>query len=138
MKEKKPMTFIMGTIRERKVVRMTKEHMKHLLLKHDGIGVQIEKEGSSQFYFYENFGDSDGMDRAYRHFLQIHGDKITFYTSSWAKQSEIKNWMEIYNAEPGEEKSKVIAEKIRDWTDYSFEDALEQVIQNRIDYLAIR
>lgn len=74
---------------------MTKNEMRTKLCLNDGVGVEVTDEHGTFFYFYENFANDDGISRAYRHFN--HGEKLSFYSSTWAKQEQFKVFFELYS-----------------------------------------
>lgn len=76
---------------------LDKNGMRTKLLLNDGIGVEVldPSNNSVCFYFYENFKNDDGIARAYRHFN--HGEHLTFYSRTWARQSQFKEYMELYS-----------------------------------------
>lgn len=118
---------------------MTKEHMLFLLRNHDGVGVEVQHKGSIIYYFYENFNQDDGIRRACKHFC--NGENLTFYTASWAKKKEIALYMEQYRSNEEETKKEYylqfIAEKIKEWTNCTLAEALNQVATDNVNYLAI-
>lgn len=137
--------------------------MKTKLCLNDGVGVEVKNENGTFYYFYENFKNDDGMDRAYRHFN--NGEKLTFYSSTWAKQTQFKEYMELYknmvqiadtaekemlNDYTNAEKEAAfdaaykrefdylmfLCEKLIEWTKCDFHDAKKQIITQQIKWLS--
>lgn len=140
---------------------MTKNEMRTKLCLHDGVGVEVTDSMSTVYYFYENFANDDGISRAYKHFN--HGEKLTFYSSTWAKQSQFKDYMILYNRmveianiadrelqeHPQSERSEkrfiaaherqlnylgFLCKRLSEWTKCSFDEAKKQIITNQIHY----
>ena len=140
---------------------MTKDEMRTKLCLHDGVGVEVTDSMSTVYYFYQNFANDDGISRAYKHFN--HGEKLTFYSSTWAKQSQFKDYMILYNRmveianiadrelqeHPQSEKAEkrftvaherqlkylgFLCKKLIEWTKCSFDEAKKQIITNQIHY----
>lgn len=140
---------------------MTKNEMRTKLILNDGIGVEaINENGESHFYFYENFED-DTISRIYRHFPN---EQLVFYSQTWAKQLQFKEYMQLYGemvefanqaekeyeADPlSKEKEQsfneaykrefnymmFLASKLIEWTNCSFDEAKKQVITGQVHYL---
>lgn len=140
---------------------MTKDEMRTKLCLHDGVGVEVTDSMSTVYHFYENFANDDGTSRAYKHFN--HGEKLTFYSSTWAKQPQFKDYMNLYNrmleianiadkelqehpqSERAQQRFKTTYERqinylgflcktLIEWTKCSFDEAKKQIITNQIHY----
>lgn len=142
---------------------MTKNEMRTKLCLNDGVGVEVKDASGTFFYFYENFKNSDGISRAYRHFN--HGEKLTFYSASWAKQEQFKEYLELYNKivsladeaekayeqDPENEEAEklfdetykrqfdymmFLCQKLIKWTGCNFDSAKKQINTNSISWSA--
>lgn len=137
--------------------------MKTKLCLNDGVGVEVTDEHGTFYYFYENFKDDDGISRAYRHFN--HGEKLVFYTPTWAKQVQFKQYMLLYknlveNADAAEKAYEMYPESkelesefdktykrqfdymmflcktLMDWTGCDFNSAKRQINTDQISWLS--
>ena len=137
--------------------------MKTKLCLNDGVGVEVTDEHGTFYYFYENFKNDDGISRAYRHFN--HGEKLAFYSPTWAKQTQFKEYMELYKkmvaladeAEKAYEQAPeskeaeqlfdetykrqfdymmFLCNKLIEWTGCNFDSAKKQIITNQISWLS--
>ena len=144
---------------------MTKKEMQTKLCLHNGVGVEVTDQNGTFYYFYENFEGDDGISRAYRHFN--HGEKLCFYSTIWAKQTQFKEYMELYKkmVDLANEAEKAYAEapesteaeksfdeaykrefdymmflckKLIEWTDCNFHEAKKQVIVNSIRWSSFK
>lgn len=142
---------------------MTKNEMKTKLCLNDGVGVEVTDKNGTFYYFYENFKDDDGISRAYRHFN--HGEKLVFYSPTWAKQTQFKEYMELYKkmvvladeAEKAYEQAPenkeaeqlfdetykrqfdymmFLCNKLIEWTGCNFDSAKKQINTNQISWLS--
>lgn len=112
--------------------------MKMCVSENSGVGVEVD----GLIYFYEDFDNDDGINRAYRHF---GSDKqMTFYSMTWARQRRIKEFMDLYKTmvanneeERADRLAKVIAKYIAKWSGCTIEKALEQIENMQVSYLAI-
>ena len=140
---------------------MTKKEMRPKILLNKGVGVEVTDANGTFFYFYEDFENDSAISRIYRHFNR--GEKITFYSSTWAKQSQFKEYMELYSSmckladiaeleyakEPeNTEKEKAfdkaykrefdymmfLIKTLTEWTNCSFGDAKKQIITGQVHY----
>lgn len=152
-----------GIKKKMEVLDMTKKEMRTKLCLNDGVGVEVTDASGTFFYFYENFENSDGISRAYRHFN--HGEKLTFYSASWAKQEQFKEYLELYNKivsladeaekayeqDPENEEAEklfdetykrqfdymmFLCQKLIKWTGCNFDSAKKQINTNNISWLA--
>lgn len=106
----------------------------------DNSGVGVEVDGL--LYFYEDFGNDDGVSRAYRHFGT--SKKMVFYSMSWARQRRIKEFMNLYKTmienhetERASNLAKVITKYIVKWSGCNEEKAMEQIKAMQVSYLSI-
>lgn len=142
---------------------MTKNEMKTKLCLNDGVGVEVTDENGTFYYFYENFKDDDGISRAYKHFN--NDESLIFYSSTWAKQTQFKEYLELYKkmveladeaekayeqAPESRESEKLfdetykrqfdymmfICNKLVEWTGCDFNSAKKQVSTNQINWLS--
>ena len=119
---------------------MTKNEMKTKLCLYKGIGVEVTDKNGKFYYFYEDFAGDAGMNRAYRHFNK--GEKLVFYSSSWARQEQFKEYMEHYRKmEKGTEKQleyiRFLAGKLAQWSSLDMMAAAKQIILERVSYSLI-
>lgn len=113
--------------------------MKMCASDNDGVGVEVD----GLIYFYEDFGNDDGIGRAYRHFGT---DKpMTFYSMAWARQRRIKEFMNLYKTmrdnhetERADGLAKVITKYIVKWGGCSNETAVRQIETMQVSYIINR
>ena len=142
---------------------MTKNEMRTKLTLHKGVGVEVAGTHGPIYYFYEDFDGDDGISRAYKHFN--HGESLTFYTGTWAKQSQFKEYMNLYNRmvyiadiankefdqNPESERAEkrfneaynrqvnylaFLCKQLINWTGCTFDSAKQQIITNQVRYSA--
>ena len=118
---------------------MTQNEMRTKLLLNDGIGVEVKYNENTFYYFYENFEGDDGITRAYKHFN--HGEKLTFYSAHWAKQSQFKEYMNLFNTmEPNTERYTkyvtFLVKQLTEWSTLDAQTAEKQIVTNQISYLS--
>lgn len=143
---------------------MNKDEMMKKTALYDGVGLEVTDPNGTSYYFYENFEGDDGISRAYRHFNK--GEKLVFYSQTWARQTYFKQYMETYkklveesnNAEKdffanpysinAENTFKeayfkqieylfVMCRRLIDWTKCDFESAKKQIITDTVLYSRI-
>lgn len=118
---------------------MTKNEMKTKLILNKGVGVEVTDSNGTFYYFYEDFEGDDGISRAYKHFR--NGEKLVFFSSRWAKQTQFKEYMEHFRGmEQGTEKQvnylTFLADKLSQWSSLDKQTAAKQIIMNQVQYSA--
>lgn len=74
---------------------MDKSEMRAKLLNNSGVGVRVKDARGIFYFFYQDFINDDARMRALRHFKDA--DSIKFFSVSWARQSQFKEYMRLYN-----------------------------------------
>lgn len=142
---------------------MNKNEMRTKLCLNDGVGVEVTDVNGTFYYFYENFTNDDGISRAYKHFN--HGEKLTFYSTTWAKQEQFKEYLELYSKmvsladeaekayeqEPENKEAEklfdetykrqfnymmFLCQRLIEWTGCNFNSAKKQINTNKISWSA--
>ena len=126
---------------------MTQREMRAMLLRTSGIGVKVTPvTGVPTFLFFEDLENDNGVERAKRRFCR--GEKLSFYSTLWAQQSQFKEYMahykllrkrtweipEDYVVEEAKHYKEFLIKQLMNWTDCSYAFAKLQVSQKIIMY----
>lgn len=127
---------------------MDKQQMRYLLTRYNGVGVKVTtNDHKVYYYFYEDFKDSNGMDRVREYFKQKTNIRLTFYSNKWAMQSSFMEYLDYYiklqklaseNSDDVflqikyKKYQEFLIEILQKYTNFSVEKATEQVLKPSI------
>ena len=129
---------------------MLKSDMRNKLLRIPGVGVKVTDPFTMEefYFFYEDFPDSKGEERAKKCFR--HGEILQFYSSSWAKKTQFSLYMKRYHQMIMEQKKNperiqnakltsyenFLAELLSMWTGCSLRRARFHILSNHVPYFS--
>ena len=107
---------------------MTKNEMRTKLCLHNGVGVEL----NGVCYFYA--GDAkEAISMAYAH---SHGKQMTFYSQTWARQNQFKEYMELYKKTHSESMLPFLIKTLISWTGCNADQAESQITSGTIRWSA--
>lgn len=107
---------------------MTKNEMRTNLCLHNGVGVEV----NGVCYFYEG-NVKEAISRAYAH---SNGKQMTFYSQTWARQSQFKEYMELYKKTRNKTMFPFLVKTLIEWTGCNADQAESQITNDAIHWSA--